>query len=400
MLRTFVLAALASVAVAGLYSTADGVYPLTDDNYVKTVGGGANVWLIEVYADWCGHCKAAVPAVKAAAKALAGIAKVGVVDGDKGQATASKLGVTGFPTFKLVVDDKSKPIDYNGPREAAALVEFVTSEMAKLAKRRLSGKAGSSSSRASGGSTGSKPSGTKSGSGNKAVVTGTAANFEKEVLQAEEPVLVEFFAPWCGHCKSLAGPLEEAAAELKGDVKVVAVDATEESSLAAEYGVRGYPTLKFFPAGAKTAAMAKEYQGGRTKDDIVSTLQAMSAASGGVALAKVAQLTSPQQWEEECSGKRVCVVAVLPHILDDQATKRNARLETLQAIASKVGKRSFVRFLWTEIGAQPKLEEALNVGMAPAIFAVRSARACHTHARAPALIHSVHGCASLHGRCR
>ncbi len=80
--------------------------------------------------------------------------------------------------------------------------------------------------------------------------------------------LVEFFAPWCGHCKNLAPHWAKAATELKGKVKLGAVDATVHSSLAGQYGVQGYPTIKYFPAGVKKGP--EEYDGGRTADDIVS----------------------------------------------------------------------------------------------------------------------------------
>ena len=78
---------------------------------------------------------------------------------------------------------------------------------------------------------------------------------------------VEFFAPWCGHCKNLEPHWKSAAGELKGKVKLGAVDATVHQGLAGQYGVRGYPTIKFFPAGIK--GEAQEYDGGRTSDDIV-----------------------------------------------------------------------------------------------------------------------------------
>ena len=78
---------------------------------------------------------------------------------------------------------------------------------------------------------------------------------------------VEFFAPWCGHCKNLEPHWKSAAGELKGKVKLGAVDATVHQELAGKYGVRGYPTIKYFPAGNKGSA--EEYDGGRTSDDIV-----------------------------------------------------------------------------------------------------------------------------------
>ena len=63
----------------------------------------------------------------------------------------------------------------------------------------------------------------------------TDANFDKEVLEAEEGVLVEFFAPWCGHCQRLTPEWAKAATELKGKVKVAALDATAHTAAAQRY---------------------------------------------------------------------------------------------------------------------------------------------------------------------
>ena len=90
---------------------------------------------------------------------------------------------------------------------------------------------------------------------------------------------VEFFAPWCGHCKNLEPHWKQAAGELKGKVKLGAVDATVHQSLAGKYGVQGYPTIKYFPAGSK--GDAEEYDGGRTADDIVKWAESREAIQYG-----------------------------------------------------------------------------------------------------------------------
>jgi protein disulfide-isomerase A6 len=151
------------------------------------LGDAAGFWFVEVYADWCGHCKAAVPAVKEAAKALKGVVNFGGVNGDTASATAQRLGVQGFPTFKLLLADKSKPIDYNGPREAAAMVDFALKEVTAAVHKRM-GKKGSSG--GGGGGRGSGGGGQRAGGGGgggsnepgagKHVIKGTAANFQSE----------------------------------------------------------------------------------------------------------------------------------------------------------------------------------------------------------------------------
>ncbi|KAL7198176.1 hypothetical protein ACSBR2_020656 [Camellia fascicularis] len=102
----------------------------------------------------------------------------------------------------------------------------------------------------------------------KDVVVLKESNFS-DFVESNRYVMVEFYAPWCGHCQALAPEYAAAATELKGEAVALAkVDATEESELAEEYEVQGFPTVYFFVDGQH-----KPYNGQRTKEAIVTWIK-------------------------------------------------------------------------------------------------------------------------------
>ncbi|XP_054634474.1 protein disulfide-isomerase [Dunckerocampus dactyliophorus] len=116
-----------------------------------------------------------------------------------------------------------------------------------------------------------------------------SSNFD-EALQAHPNLLVEFYAPWCGHCKALAPEYARAAGMLKAEgseIRLGKVDATEESDLAQEFGVRGYPTIKFFKGDKESS---RDYSAGRQADDIVNWLKKRT----GPAVATLGEVTAAQ----------------------------------------------------------------------------------------------------------
>jgi len=92
----------------------------------------------------------------------------------------------------------------------------------------------------------------------------TAATFDKEVLQSDIPVLVDFWAEWCGPCRMLAPILDQLGAEIAGKAKIAKVNVDQEPQLAGSFGVMSIPTVIIF----KNGAAVEKSVGLRSKDDL------------------------------------------------------------------------------------------------------------------------------------
>jgi len=99
--------------------------------------------------------------------------------------------------------------------------------------------------------------------------TFTDENFEGEVLKAEEPVLVDFWATWCAPCKMIAPIIESVADEFKGKVKVGKVNVDENNGVSVKYGIKGIPTLLLFKSGE----IREQVVGVTTKDAITRMIE-------------------------------------------------------------------------------------------------------------------------------
>jgi len=97
------------------------------------------------------------------------------------------------------------------------------------------------------------------------------SNFEKEVTQSDQTVLVDFWAPWCGPCKMIAPLLDEIATEKAGIVKVAKVNVDDNQNLSVKYNVRAIPALLFF----KNGQLRDQVVGMTTRKDLLGRLDAL-----------------------------------------------------------------------------------------------------------------------------
>ena len=97
----------------------------------------------------------------------------------------------------------------------------------------------------------------------------TAENFEREVLQSEVPVLVDFWATWCGPCRMIAPAVAKIAEKYEGQIKVGKIDVDTQPQLAARFGIVSIPTVKVFRGGAVTGSLV----GLRPKADLEALIR-------------------------------------------------------------------------------------------------------------------------------
>ncbi|XVE77552.1 hypothetical protein DITRI_Ditri13aG0072500 [Diplodiscus trichospermus] len=248
----------------------------------------------------CGHCKKLAPEYEklGASFKKAKSVLIGKVDCDEHKSVCSKYGVQGYPTIQWFPKGSLEPKKYEGPRTAEALAEFVNTEGGTNVK------------------IATLPS-------NVAVLN--ADNFDEVVLDETKDVLVEFYAPWSGHCKNLAPTYEKVATAFKmEDVVIANLDADKYNGLAEKYGVSGYPTLKFFPKGNKAG---EDYDGGRDLDDFVTFINEKCGTSRDAR----GQLTS----------KRLIVLHFLRRLVFCQALMFDALVKEFAAASNDEKKAVF-----------------------------------------------------------
>jgi protein disulfide-isomerase-like protein len=250
-------------ATAAAAAVASDVVTMTQAAFDESIKQGN--WLLEFYAPWCGHSKRLAPTYEIVATHLKGQVNVAKVDCTVEQDLCARFAIKGFPTLKYYVD--GAVVDYSGDRTLDSFVKFtVGEEHKKLPRVALPGAGGTQS-------TSAPPSHVHPPApvnpplpdaplGPTEVVTLTEANFEE--LTSRGAWLIEFYAPWCGHCKNMAPAYEQAAIKLKGQVSLGKVDCTVERALARRFNIKGFPTIKLLRDNS-----VRDYSGDRSIQSFV-----------------------------------------------------------------------------------------------------------------------------------
>ncbi|XP_053327632.1 dnaJ homolog subfamily C member 10 isoform X2 [Spea bombifrons] len=198
------------------------VVALTPETYKELVKRRKRdeIWVVDYYAPWCGPCQALMPEWKRMARLLNGLINVGSVDCQKYSNLCNQEHVQGYPEIRLYpanTDSANHYFPYNGwHRDSHSLRVWALGYLPKVS------------------------------------IDLTPESFNEKVLNGKDHWVLDFYAPWCGPCRSFAPEFELLARSVKGKVKAGKVDCQAYGHLCQTAAIRAYPTVKFYPyLGAK-----------------------------------------------------------------------------------------------------------------------------------------------------
>ncbi|KAG9325565.1 hypothetical protein KVV02_004867 [Mortierella alpina] len=318
------LAAVLLIAALHAAEASEASKSLTGAEFASTIAQGTT--FVKFYSPQCGHCQRLAPAWEQVAVDHQHLEKTKnfkiaevncLVEGD----ICDENGVTGYPTMKLF--NSGKVIDdYNGGRSVTELRQYVVSKAEENAVV-------------------PNPDGQ--------VIVLDAKTYESS-LNNGQPWLVEYYAPWCGHCKALAPVYEELAKALKNKVNVAKVDCPANELVCKSQKVRGYPTIKLH-----------QHQQA-TEFDKKRSLEALTAFALGATEPSIKAITLADL-EDIKNGPDVTII----YVHDDSTSKD---ITTLMEKQSQI----FYEQVTIKSATDPAIVRALSINKLPALVALKDNR--------------------------
>ena len=212
-----------TVLVAGCVAA---VTRVTEDTELAAEG----IAFVKFFAPWCGHCKNMAPIWEELAEKAGDTYLVAEVDCTETKELCQAHGVRGYPTLILFKDGVAVEERYAGQRTLESFVAYVEKHNPELPRTAVEVKLSE------------VESSEEERTDEAGVYLVTSGNFGS-VTEGRD-VFFRFHAPWCGHCKNMAGAWKDLARDhSEGEVRIADVDCTEQKTLCSEFGVRGFPTL-------------------------------------------------------------------------------------------------------------------------------------------------------------
>jgi len=200
-----------------------------DDKKLEELIGGDVPMVVEFYAPWCSHCKELKPIYEALADSYDHVSEkiiIARIDADKHKPVIKSQNIKGYPTIKLYMPSNKEGIEYTEDKNLNDLISFIDGKTGLIGKQK---------------------------SFISYVVDLDESNFDEIVGDPKNHVMVEFYAPWCGHCKKLAPTYEKVAKDFHKEKNIIIarVDAIANDNLNTRYRIGEFPTVYFFEANKR-----------------------------------------------------------------------------------------------------------------------------------------------------